>query len=66
MKTSDGREHRGSAFTRVLRVKHTKFIYMFVSSEEENDMIEFLKTVPVELRLTVGPSWENHFYQCKG
>ena len=29
-------------------------------------MIEFLKIVPVEIRLTVGSSWDNFFFSCKG
>lgn len=29
-------------------------------------MIEVLKTVQVEMRLTVGQSWDNQFFQCRG
>mgnify|MGYP001626948833 CR=1 FL=1 len=39
---------------------------MFAPSEEYFDVTEFLKTVQVEMRLTVGPLWENHFFKCKG
>ena len=52
--------------TKVLRIKQSKFIYAFVGIDEHTDMIEFLKTVPVEMRLTVGHSWENHFFTCRG
>ena len=62
MKPNGEKETLGSAVTRVLSIKSSKFVYMFVKSAEENDMIEFLKTAPVEIRLTVGTAWDNQFF----
>ena len=62
MQSEDVQENLGSALTRVLRIKSSKFVYIFLDSEDDNDMVEFLKTAPVEIRLTVGSSWENQFF----
>lgn len=51
---------------KILRVKQSKFAYLFASNQQYGDMIEFLRTVPLELRLTVGHSWDNFFFSCKG
>ena len=35
---------KGPGITKVLRVKQSKFVYVFVNGEDHNDMIEFLRT----------------------
>ena len=62
----DGFEKGGVAMAKVLRIKQSKFAHIFVSNDDSFDMIEFLKTARVEIRLTVGFSWENHFFKCAG
>ena len=50
---------QGPAIAKVLRIKQSKFVYLFVDRDEHNDMMEYLRSTQVEFRLTVGPSWEN-------